>query len=251
MSGGWTDLSSRAGTQAKRNKQASNTAKAKRAQPTAPKLSPEQSQAIASQEAARREARIQRQAVARAEAARRQRTTKIRNYSLAGAAVVALVALIGWMIMREANKPGQAVQIMAERSHLQAATDAHAPYSTTPPTSGPHTASVPAFRVYDEPLAPEEAVHGLEDGAVIINYKPDLDEATVTKLRDIANAYINTDGKDHIIMTPYTGLAEPIVLTTWGRIDRLDTLDEARIRTFVEAYVNIDHHEGTDGQRIP
>lgn len=244
-------MSSRAGAQAKRNKQANNAAKGKRAQPVAPKLSPEQAEAMAAQEAARRESRIQRQAAARAEAARRQRTTKLRNYALAGAAVVAIVALIGWMIWREATKPGQAVQVMLERNHLQAATDAHVPYSTSPPTSGPHTESVPAFKVYTEQLANEEAVHGLEDGAVIINYRPDLDEASVTKLRDIANAYLNTDGKDHIIMTPYPDLSNPIVLTTWGRWDKLDTLDEARIRTFIEAYVNIDHHAGTDGQRIP
>jgi hypothetical protein len=244
-------LSSRAGSQTKRNKQTNNTAKTKRQQPAAPRLTPEQSASLAAQEATKREARIQRQAAARAEAAKRQRTTKIRNYGLAGVAVVAVVALIGWMIWREATKPGQAVQIMVERNHLASASEAHAAYSTTPPTSGPHTESVPAFRVYDEPLAPEEAVHGLEDGAVIINYRPDLEEATVTKLRDIANAYINTEGKDHVIMTPYPGIAEPIVLTTWGRIDRLEALDESRVRAFIEAYVNIDHHEGTEGRKIP
>ena len=243
-------MSSRAGTQAKR-KNTSNTAKAKRPQPTAPRLTPEQAEAMATQEAARRQARAQRQEAARAEALRRQRTAKVRTYTLFSLGAVAVLALVGWMIMRETGKPGQSVQIMAQRNHLQSATESHAPYSTTPPTSGPHTASVPAFRVYDEKLSDEEAVHGLEDGAVIINYKPELDEPTVTKLRDIANAYLNTDGKDHIIMTPYPGLAEPVVMTTWGRIDRLEAFDEARVRTFIEAYVNTDHHEGTDGQRIP
>jgi hypothetical protein len=252
MNGGTADLSSRAGTQTKKTKQASNAARAKRPQqPTAPKLSPEQAQAVATQEAAKREARQQRQAAARAEAARRQRTTRIRNYAIAGGVVVALIALIGWMVWREASKPGQAVQPMAQRNHLQSASEGHAPYSTSPPTSGPHTSSVPAFRIYDEPLANEEAVHGLEDGGVIINYRPGLDEATVTKLKDIATAYINTPGKNHIIMTPYPDLSNAIVLTTWGRWDKMDTLDEARIRNFIEAYVNIDHHEGTDGQRLP
>ncbi len=244
-------MSSRAGTSAKRNKQTNNTAKAKRPQPAAPKLTSEQAEAMAAQEAARRDARAQRQAAARAEAARRQRTAKVRTYTLFSVGALAIVALIGWMVMREAGKPGESVQVMAQRDHLQSASEAHAPYSTTPPTSGPHTSSVPAFRIYDEPLANEEAVHGLEDGAVIINYKPELDQAAVTKLKDIATAYINTPGKTHIIMTPYPGLSNAIVLTTWGRWEKLDTLDEAKIRTFVEAYVNIDHHEGTDGQNIP
>jgi hypothetical protein len=243
-------LSSRAGTQAKRNKQASTGGKAKRPQPTAPKLTPQQAEAVAAQEASKREARIQRQAAARAEAERRQRTTKIRNYSLVGAAVIVVVGVIGWMMWQESIKPGQSVQVMAQRNHLQSATESHAPYSTSPPTSGPHTEALPAFRVYDEPLANEEAVHGLEDGAVIINYKPGLDEATVTKLKDIANAYINSDDKNNIIMTPYPDLSNAIVLTTWGRWDKLDTLDEARIRTFIESYANIDHHEGREGQKI-
>ncbi|HET9492834.1 MAG TPA: DUF3105 domain-containing protein [Chloroflexia bacterium] len=242
-------MSSRAGTQAKRKQ--NNTAKAKRPQPAAPKTTPEQAEALALQESARREARAQRQAAARAEAARRQRTAKVRTYSLFGIGAIAVVALVAWMIMSEANKPGQSVQVMAQRNHLASATEAHTPYSTTPPTSGPHTESLPAFRIYEEQLSDEEAVHGLEDGAVIINYKPDLDEATVSKLEDIANVYLNTPGKDNIIMTPYEGLAEPVVLTTWGRIDRLEAFDEARVRTFIEAYVNIDHHEGTEGRRIP
>ena len=94
-------------------------------------------------------------------------------------------------------------------------------------------------------------MHGLEDGGVVINYQPDLDKATVDKLAEIANLYIKTPGKENIIMSPYPGLSNPIVLTTWGRMDRLDTLDETRIRAFVDAYVNIDHHENSDGQRLP
>jgi hypothetical protein len=34
-------------------------------------------------------------------------------------------------------------------------------------------------------------------------------------------------------------------------MDRMDTLDEVRIRAFVDAYVNIDHHENTEGQKLP
>ena len=140
---------------------------------------------------------------------------------------------------------------MTDRTHLQAVTDPHVPYSTDPPTSGPHTQAVPAFKVYTEPIAKELQVHGLEDGGVVINYQPELDKATVDKLAEIANLYIKTPGKENIIMSPYPGLSNPIVLTTWGRMDRMDTLDETRIRAFVDAYVNIDHHENSDGQRLP
>jgi hypothetical protein len=209
------------------------------------------SQTLAAQEAARKEARVQRQAQERAQALQRKRQANVRKYAIMSAAVLVVVAVIAWVMLRDAGKPGQGQTIMADRTHLQAVTDPHVPYSTDPPTSGPHTQDVPAFKVYTEPLAKELQVHGLEDGGVVINYKPDLDKATVDKLTALANLYINTPGKQRIIMSPYPGLSNAIVLTTWGRMDRMDTLDETRIRAFVDAYVNIDHHENSDGQRLP
>ena len=208
-------------------------------------------QTLAAQEAARKEARIQRQAQERAQALQRKRQANIRKYAIMSAAVLVVVAIIAWVMLRDAGKPGQGQAIMTDRTHLQSATDPHVPYSTDPPTSGPHTQAVPAFKVYTEPIAKESQVHGLEDGGVVINYQPELDKATVDKLAEIANLYIKTPGKENIIMSPYPGLSNPIVLTTWGRMDRLDTLDETRIRAFVDAYVNIDHHENSDGQRLP
>jgi hypothetical protein len=208
-------------------------------------------QTLAAQEAARKEARVQRQAQERAQALQRKRQANVRKYAIMSAAVLVVVAVIAWVMLRDAGKPGQGQAIMTDRTHLQAVTDSHVPYSTDPPTSGPHTQDVPAFKVYTEPLAKELQVHGLEDGAVVINYQPDLDKPTVDKLTALANLYINTPGKQRIIMSPYPGLSNPIVLTTWGRMDRLDTLDETRIRAFVDAYVNIDHHENSDGQRLP
>lgn len=208
-------------------------------------------QALAAQEAARKEARIQRQAQERAQALQRKRQANVRKYAIMSAAILVVVAVIAWVMLRDAGKPGQGQAIMTDRTHLQSATDPHVPYSTDPPTSGPHTQAVPAFKVYTEPIAKESQVHGLEDGGVVINYQPELDKATVDKLAEIANLYIKTPGKENIIMSPYPGLSNPIVLTTWGRMDRLDTLDETRIRAFVDAYVNIDHHENSDGQRLP
>ena len=208
-------------------------------------------QVLAAQEAARKEARIQRQAQERAQALQRKRQASVRKYAIMSAAILVVVAVIAWVMLRDAGKPGQGQAIMTDRTHLQSATDPHVPYSTDPPTSGPHTQAVPAFKVYTEPIAKESQVHGLEDGGVVINYQPELDKATVDKLAEIANLYIKTPGKENIIMSPYPGLSNPIVLTTWGRMDRLDTLDETRIRAFVDAYVNIDHHENSDGQRLP
>ena len=216
-----------------------------------PKPSPVDTQALAAQEAARKEARLQRQVQARADADKRRRQANLRKYGIIGAITLAIAALITWLVVRELSKPGEGVSIMLDRQHITNATDPHAAYTTDPPTSGPHTDAVPAFQIYTEPVAKEQAVHGLEDGAVVINYRPGLDQPTLDKLSDLARLYLGTPGKNRIIMYPYANLSHPIVLTTWGRIDRLDTLDEARIRRFIDAYVNIDHHEGTEGQILP
>jgi hypothetical protein len=201
---------------------------------------------------AKRDARMQRQAEARAAAQRRRRAANIRKIGIAGAAVLVIAVAVVTFIIQEANKPGQSVSIMADRHHLGSLTEGHVPYSTTPPTSGPHVSTVPLWQVYADHQPDELMVHGLEDGGVIINYRPDdLDKAQVDKLAAVAQTYEQlTDSKNHVLMQPYPNISNAIVLTSWGRMDKMDTFDETRIRRFIEAYAGWDHHEGKEGQRI-
>jgi len=253
-------LSSRSGTQTKSNKpqqkrpqQAQQKQAANQQQAAKPKPTAAQTQAMAAQEAAKRDARMQRQAQAKAEVARRQRTQRLRTYGIVGLVALVIVAIFAFFILRDFGKPGEAIPIMANRDHITKPTDPHVPYSTDPPTSGPHTNDVPAFKVYTDQsqLPVEMQVHGLEDGGVVVNYKPDLDKPTVDKLTSLVQLYENTPGKEHVILSPYKGLTNSIVLTSWGRMQRFDAYDEPAIRAFIDAYVNIDHHVGTDGNRIP
>jgi Protein of unknown function (DUF3105) len=245
-------LSSRSGTSSKqRNKQQQRRPQqGQQTQPPKPKPTAAEAQALASQEAARREGRMQRQAQARAEAERRQRARKMRTYSIVGLVVVAIVAVAAWLILREAGKPGQAVDVMGVRNHVQPG-EVHVPYSTDPPTSGPHVGDVPQFVVYTQPITQELQVHGLEDGGVVVNYRPDLDKPTVDKLASLVKLYEDTPGKQRVLMSPYPGLTNAIVLTSWGRMERLDAFDEVKIRAYIDAFVNIDHHETSEGQRLP
>jgi hypothetical protein len=174
----------------------------------------------------------------------------IRRYGIIGAIVVVLVGTFAALYINEASKPGERVSIMASQ-HLGANVPSPVQYNSDPPTSGPHHEFPPQFKIYTEPMTKELAIHGLEDGGVIINYHPDLDTPTVDKLGAIATSYLEQGGyMSHVIMTPYPDLSHPIVLTAWGRILRLQAFDEPRIREFINAYVGWDHHAGQEGKRV-
>ena len=190
-------------------------------------------------------ARQQRQAIARAEAARRKRTRTIQRTAIFGAIALAFVGLVTFLVLREAGKPGRLVDQQVS-THIQPGA-AHAEYSTDPPTSGPHVNFLPGFQVYSQPITRELQVHGLEDGAVVINYTSDLDQTSIDRLAALAETYYNKPAKqNHVIVAPYAekfkGSDAKIALTAWRRIDYLDAYDEQRIRLFIDTYVGIDHH---------
>jgi hypothetical protein len=193
-------------------------------------------QAAAAEEQ-KRQARFDRQAQNRAMAERRKRMLRIRNIGIGSALVIVLVAVIAIFMINEANKPGSYIP-MEPSPHLTNVTDPHAAYSSDPPTSGPHVPQVPAWGVHTEAIAKELQVHALEDAGVVINYRPDIDKATLDKLTALTGTY-----DKEVLLSPYPGLSDPIVLTAWTRMDKLQTFDEARIQRFISAYKGIDHHK--------
>jgi len=193
-------------------------------------------------------AQAQRRLAAEEAKMRRERQKSVRALG----ALIALFIVVGGAAFtfytREIFKPpipGEEVPIM-ESYHLKSGTEAHPPYSTTPPTSGPHIGSLPDWGVHTVPITNELAVHVLEDAGININYQPNLDKATVDRLAALTKSYsdlVTEDSEDnHVVMAPYPGLSDPIVLTAWRHIYRLKEFDEAGIRAFIDTYKNIDHH---------
>ena len=206
---------------------------ARAAAPAAPQVDAAE---VARREADRRAARIERQEAARTAAAARRRQTQIRTFALIGAVVIVVAALFGLAALREANKPGEFIPMMPS-SHIPTAQTPHAAYNSDPPTSGPHINLVPAWGIHDQPIDKEFQLHALEDGGVVINYKPGIDQATLDKLKALTESY-----SDKVDLIPYPNLSNPIVLTAWTRIQRFDTFDETALRRFIDAYKGIDHH---------
>ena len=191
---------------------------------------------VATQEA-KRAARMQKQAVARAAAERRNKIKRLRNIGITSVLGLLIMGALVAYTVNESNKPGQGVP-QQPSPHLAAVDSPHTPYNSDPPTSGPHFKDVPSWGVHTEAIVKELQVHALEDAGVVINYRPGLDQTTVDRLAELTRSY-----DKEVLMSPYEGLSNAIVVTAWTRIDRMDTFDEARIKRFINAYKGIDHHK--------
>jgi len=146
---------------------------------------------------------------------------------------------LGWLLAEQQQSlPGEAVPVMEDQSHIPDVTSPHTPYNSDPPTSGPHVENIARWGVHQEPLPKELLVHNLEDGGVVIYYNRSADEAAVKQLEAIVGRY-----PQHVVLVPYPEMDNPITLTAWGRMDRLQTPEEERIVRFIEAYAGIDHHK--------
>jgi len=111
------------------------------------------------------------------------------------------------------------------RDHVTTPVD----YPQTPPVGGDHSPVPQTCGAYDEAIPNEMGVHSMEHGAVWITYRPDLPAAEVAKLRSEAR-------QDHVLVSPYPGLASPVVASAWGRQLRLDSASDARLDQFVAQF---------------
>ncbi len=171
--------------------------------------------------------------------ARTERRKRLERVLLLGLGAIALL-VIAFLVYTQATQEqiGTAVADMGNQ-HIRSVDEPHAPYNSDPPTSGPHVQELANWGVHDKPIPKELQIHNLEDGGVIVQYNcadgcPDV----ASKLEAIVRKY------EHTILAPYPGMDHTIALTAWGRIDKFDEFDQARIERFIRAYAGIDHHRG-------
>jgi Protein of unknown function (DUF3105) len=158
-------------------------------------------------------------------------------WAAGAAAILVVVGMGGWLYARARGPaPGEFVPSLGNE-HIPTAETPHVAYTSDPPTSGPHLPYIAPWGVHARPLAKELQVHNLEDGGVVVNYKPQCADQVQAGLRAIVDRYPN-----HVVLAPYPGLDRCIALTAWTRIDKMDEVDERRVVRFIEAYRGIDHH---------
>lgn len=186
------------------------------------------------------------------------------------AAGVIFVGFLVWLFIISIKPlPGQAA-LQESRNHVPEGSKVE--YKFNPPTSGDHYPSWIKKGFYDEPRLDGNLVHSMEHGYVIIWYNCEkkvnvklnligdvyaqvqMTEGTEgtpsAKLSDLPKAF--SDGScdstksqirsiiqksDHkVIAMPRINLDSPVVLTAWGRMEKLDSLNEDKIKAFINAF---------------
>lgn len=177
----------------------------------------------------------------RAKEARRKRTRGIAI----GAGVVALVAVIGLLVTAIVLTPkpatyaaggtGETIEGVETfdnaAGHVEGAVD----YPQTPPAGGEHNPVWLNCGVYDEPVPNEAAVHSLEHGALWVTY--DAEKVMGDELATLKSKLPST----YVVLSPFTGLDAPIVLSGWNTQLKLDDAADPRIPAFFEEYWQSQH----------
>ena len=164
--------------------------------------------------------------------------------------ILAVVAL-GALVVLDPEPPG--VEFPSQGNlHLQSIDEPHAPYNSSPPSSGPHLGLLASWGVHDEPVPEELFIHNLEDGGVVVTYNcPDGCDDLQTGLEE----FVLDQGRASLI-TPYEqSIVDPdgnqyrAAAVAWTKVFYFDELtDDVRseLGVFFDINMGIDHHGGTN-----
>lgn len=103
-------------------------------------------------------------------------------------------------------------------------------YPQVPPVGGPHHPTWEPCTFYDRPVPSERAVHSLEHGAIWVTYRPDLPGDQIDALARLAGSR-----EDMLVSRWDEGLPAPVVVSSWGRQLKLDSVTDPRLVEFADA----------------
>ena len=188
----------------------------------------------------------------------------MKKWVLIGAGVVVLLGVVTWAYI-DATKPLPGTKINDEgRGHVPIGEKVE--YHSNPPTSGKHYEAWTKKGVYDEPQDDRNLVHSLEHGYIILSYNCDWVQGTGNRVQGTVEAsgsaspsaqlsdkfksvdcqqlveklkgIYEKEGKTKLIVVPRPNLDIQIALTAWDYLDKLNEVDESKIRTFIKQHFN-------------
>ncbi len=172
----------------------------------------------------------------------RQRKQKLKSGLLWGGIGVLALAIIALVISQSVRPTaGESIPIMVSDPHITVDSDP-GQYNSDPPTSGPHYAEEARAGFFDDNNYQFPAgylVHNLEHGYVIFWYNCDLlDKSDCTNLKEQIKTTIDDLGGVKLIAYPWPSLDFPLVMTSWGRLQRFETFDAEQAKAFYRANLN-------------
>lgn len=169
---------------------------------------------------------------------------QIINWLLWGGLIVVVLGVVGYAVIARQQPPaGESVSVMPDSSHVPEGTDP-GPYNTDPPTSGKHYANEMNVGFYDEadPNQPYPAgylVHNLEHGYVIFWYNcASLDDQACSDLKSSIKSVMDQVDNFKVIAFPWPSIDVPVVMTSWGRVQKFVNFDPKDAQAFVLANRN-------------
>ena len=170
---------------------------------------------------------------------RKQKKTTSLVWGGIGAIVLVIIAIIIWQVGNPAV--GKAIPVMASSAHIPLDSDPGT-YNSDPPTSGPHYAEEANAQFYESnnyQFPGGYLVHNLEHGYVIFWYNCDLlDEVGCINLKEQIKTTMNDLGGRKLIAYPWPSLDVPLVLTSWGRMEKFVNFDANKVNAFYRANLN-------------
>lgn len=155
----------------------------------------------------------------------------------------ALLALILMVISFRVdfNLIGEKVEVMEDASHVPEGTDP-GPFNTNPPTSGTHYEEHFTSEFFDENIYdyPEGfLVHNLEHGYAIFWYNCDLlSLEKCEQLKSEIKGVMEKARMYKVIAYPWPSIETPVVITSWGRMLRMEKFDPDLAFRYVIKYRN-------------
>ena len=163
---------------------------------------------------------------------------KTEHKVIGGIILFTIIIIVGGVWIYDKNNKKNSVKLgtemMGEKMADEGAkhvkeNEIHEAYKTNPPTSGPHWVGVAGPGIKTGPVADELVLHSMEHGAVVVWYREGLDQSEIDKIKD---AFTSASGKK--IMLARKDLDVPVALTSWGYLLKLETIDQATIKEFIE-----------------
>lgn len=139
-------------------------------------------------------------------------------WSGVGVLVVAIVAFVAFRPLPEELADVERFTDMGG-GHLEQG-ETPPTYNSSPATSGRHSPASAQCGIYTSEIPDPVQIHNLEHGTVIIQYQPDLDASEIGALESYARSK-----PSHILLAPRADLMDPVVVTSWTRMLRLEFVD--------------------------